>query len=432
MRGGVGVLLSAGRQAQKACTTFGNSELRTQNFQNPFMKFDSDAFISYAHLDNQELSRVAKAGSRTSIARSKSASASCSASSRDIWRDPKLQGNDFFADTLDRAAAARGGARGRRVAALRQVRVDPPGARPSSGRRAQEQGGVRVGDKARVFKVLKTPVPLEQQPAELQRLLGYEFFRIDPETGKVRELDEVFGPEAQRDFWMKLDDLAHDLSRELLESSIERMAPTPAPRRATREGRSWPTRPATCGSARDAIRRDLQQQGYTCCPSRPLPMARRRSRGVRPGEDLSRCKLSIHLVGQDLQPRARRGVSDRWSEIQNELAIERGDRRLSAPAVDPAGLRVDDERQQKFIESHAHRLAHTRGRRPARDLARRVAHQCSRARSTAMKQPAGPRGRGRGRRPTMALVRASISSTISATATRCRRGPTSCSTQASR
>ena len=69
-----------------------------------------------------------------------------------------------------------------------------------------------VDGRSRVFKVVKTPVPLEAQPAELQKMLGYEFYRIDPETGRVRELDQVFGPEAQRDFWMKIDDVAHDLS----------------------------------------------------------------------------------------------------------------------------------------------------------------------------------------------------------------------------
>ena len=47
-------------------------------------------------------------------------------------------------------------------------------------------------------------------PPELKSLLGYEFFTVHPETGRVRGLDEIFGPEAQREFWIKLDDLAHE------------------------------------------------------------------------------------------------------------------------------------------------------------------------------------------------------------------------------
>ena len=82
---------------------------------------------------------------------------------------------------------------------------------PSSVARAKTQGGLHIQDKARLFKVLKTPVPLQQLPAELQAVIGYEFFKVDPESGRVRELDEIFGPEAERDFWLKLDDLAHDM-----------------------------------------------------------------------------------------------------------------------------------------------------------------------------------------------------------------------------
>ena len=76
---------------------------------------------------------------------------------------------------------------------------------------AQSQGGTRVRDRSRIFKVLKSPVPTASQPRELQSLLGYEFFTLDPESGKVREFSEAFGPEAQRVYWLKLDDLARDL-----------------------------------------------------------------------------------------------------------------------------------------------------------------------------------------------------------------------------
>jgi len=80
---------------------------------------------------------------------------------------------------------------------------------------ANRHGGLALGTQSRLFKLLKTPVPLEQTPPLLRGLLGYEFFKIDPETGRVRELDEVFGPEAQREFWLRLDDLAHDIASTL-------------------------------------------------------------------------------------------------------------------------------------------------------------------------------------------------------------------------
>jgi hypothetical protein len=80
---------------------------------------------------------------------------------------------------------------------------------------ANEQGGLRVGDTTRVLKVMKSPVALEDQPSVLQTVLGYEFFSVDPDTSQVREFDRVLGPEAERDFWLRLDDLAQDLIRSL-------------------------------------------------------------------------------------------------------------------------------------------------------------------------------------------------------------------------
>ena len=139
-----------------------------------------------------------------------------------IWRDPKLKGNDHFADTLVERLS--------RVAILVTV-VSPRYVKSDWARKeldafwhaAETQGGVRFHDKLRVFKVLKTPVPFEKHPLELQTLLGYEFFKVDPEAGRVREMDEIFGPEAQRDFWLKLDDLAHDICNllEMLEAPAE-------------------------------------------------------------------------------------------------------------------------------------------------------------------------------------------------------------------
>ena len=51
--------------------------------------------------------------------------------------------------------------------------------------------------------------------------------RRPPELGRVRELDEVFGSEAQRQFLLKLDDLAHDIV-----STVEHYRQNTAPPRA--------------------------------------------------------------------------------------------------------------------------------------------------------------------------------------------------------
>jgi len=78
---------------------------------------------------------------------------------------------------------------------------------------AAEREGYRIGDKARIFKVVKTPVPLENHPAELQPFLGYEFTSSIRSLGRPRELAQAYGPEAERQLLVRLDDLAYDISK---------------------------------------------------------------------------------------------------------------------------------------------------------------------------------------------------------------------------
>lgn len=326
------------------------------------MDFEGEAFISYAHLDNVELVE----GRRGWVANLHRALevrvAQLLGKPPSIWRDPKLSGNDVFADILLE--------RLKHVAVLVTV-ISPRYLKSEWTLRelsefwhaAEAQGGVNVGSKARVFKVLKTPVPLEKTPPELRGLIGYDFFRIDPDTGKVRELDEVFGPDAQRDFWIKLDDLAHDIV-EILEVLEDGTPPAAAAATAAAKAAVAPTATsasATAGAVylaettadlreqRDALKRDLQQQGYTVLPDHPMPyIVDEAQAAIR--EDLARCRMSIHPIGRkySLVPE---GGTESLIEIQHELATERAMQGgFSRLLWIPDGLQVDDERQRQVIE----------------------------------------------------------------------------------
>ena len=311
------------------------------------MNFEGDAFISYAHLDNVELIEGGK-GWVTNLHRALEVRvAQLLGKPSHIWRDPKLDGNDIFEDALVK--------RLRDVAALISV-VSPRYVKSEWARRelaefwkaAEEQGGVCFHDKARIFKVLKTPVPIETTPPELQSLLGYEFFRVDPDTGRIHELDEVFGSEAQREFWIRLDDLAHDICcmLEVLEGSHAAIGTVDligAPAIFLAETTS------DLREQREAIKRDLRQHGYTVLPARTLPMVESELRAIL-RSDLARCRMSIHLVGRSYSfvPEAS---SQSLLEIQNDLAIERGGQGgFSRLLWIPPGLQVKDERQQRVIE----------------------------------------------------------------------------------
>jgi TIR domain len=311
------------------------------------MKYDGDAFISYAHLDNVGLAEGHKGWVEGLQRALEIRVGQLLGKHTEIWWDPKLQGNDVFAETLVE--------RLRRVAALISV-VSPRYVRSEWGRRelvafvqaAQEQGGLNIGDKSRLFKVLKTPVPLEEHPPELQTLLGYEFFRTDPATGKVRELNEIFGPEAERDFWLRLDDLAHDVSR-LLEVLEDLAAETPKTTSADDAAIFLAETTADLREPREAIKRDLEQHGHTVLPARPLPLsAAELETSVR--ADLARCRMSIHMIGRNysLVPE---GAVKSVLELQEDLAVAHATTgRLTRLIWFPPGLEVIDERQRAFVQ----------------------------------------------------------------------------------
>ena len=91
---------------------------------------------------------------------------------------------------------------------------------------AEQSGGIHVENKSRIFKVIKTPIPLKEHPVEIQGLLGYEFFHRDPETQRFFEFNRVLGRDIEHKFWAKLEDFALDI-RSLLEMIRDRPVASP-------------------------------------------------------------------------------------------------------------------------------------------------------------------------------------------------------------
>lgn len=314
------------------------------------MHFEGDAFISYAHLDNVELVEGRKGWVANFHRALEVRVGQLLGKAPQIWRDPKLHGNDLFSEMLmDRL---------RHVAVLVTV-VSPRYLKSEWTLRefrefwsaAETQGGIRVVDKSRVFKVLKTPVPLERMPPELQALLGYEFFKIDPGTGKIRELDEVFGPEAQREFWIRLDDLAHDICNliETLEHPEQRPVGGVHPITATQDVIFLAETTSDLTEQREALKRDLQQHGHVVLPNRMIPATAPEAAAVI-RQDLANSRMSIHLVGKDYSP-GPDGLLESLIEIQHELATERSRTGgFSRLLWIPKGLEIEDDRQRKVIE----------------------------------------------------------------------------------
>jgi len=308
--------------------------------------FEHDFLISYAHIDDQALVD-GQSGWVSQLHRLLEIRVGqLMGQTPKIWRDPKLQGNDYFADTITERLP--------RIAAL--VSVFSPRYVQSEWcnrelkefcRAAEQSGGVRIHDKARIFKVVKTPVNLEKQPDEVKPMLGYEFFVYDAESGRPRELAPAYGPGSDRAFLVKLDDLAYDITQllELLQDNGTATAPA-----AETKGTVFLAETTfELREEREAIKRDLIRNGYEVLPDRPLPLiAPEVAAAAR--EQLARSSVSIHLVGKNYGVVPEGGVKS-LPEIQQALASERGSSGGLAGIIWIApGLEIDDERQRAFVD----------------------------------------------------------------------------------
>ena len=313
--------------------------------------FEDDLFISYAHIDNQPLAEGLKGWVETFHERLKIRLEQLTGETARIWRDRKLQGNDIFAETL----VARLSKVAILVVVLSPRYVKSEWCLKELGEFcncAESGAGLNLGDKSRVFKVVKTHVPLAEHPAPVRDLLGYEFFEYDAERGRAKEFNPEVVPQRDIRYWEKLDDLAYDI-KQLIETM--RDADGPAPPTAP----SAPTA-ASAGKTvylaetvfelrqeRDLIKRELQQHGHVVLPEVELPLS-----GAALAETVRDClrrsDLSIHLVGGNygvIPEEENRSLVEIQCELAGEAAL--GLRRI---VWMPVGLEPRDERQRRFID----------------------------------------------------------------------------------
>src|SRR3974390_747392 len=164
------------------------------------MKFDPEVFISYSHLDDEPFipgRRWVTEFHRALLVRVRQ---KLGDKEFEIFRDPELQGNDDFSERLCNVL--------HRTGVL--VPVVSPGYVNSEWTRrelaefldaASKSGGVKIGDRARLFQGVKPPVPDDEQPPELDPFLGYEFF--DRRANRAYEFDAD-----DKACWAKVDDMA--------------------------------------------------------------------------------------------------------------------------------------------------------------------------------------------------------------------------------
>lgn len=172
---------------------------------------------------------------------------------------------------------------------------------------------------SRVFKVLKSPLTLQEQPPRLRDSLGYEMYQLDDETGAIKEYIDFFSPEAEKQYWMKMVDLAYDIHEALivLKEGDKR---TEVKNLFKRKTIYLAETGYDLAIQRNIIKRELIRHGYVVLPNHTLPTRQDElERSVR--KDLEECSLSIHLMGTsygEIPEGGERSVVD----LENKLAAE--------------------------------------------------------------------------------------------------------------
>jgi hypothetical protein len=293
------------------------------------MNFEQNLFISYAHIDDQPLTPGEKGWITRFHATLKAILSMRMGRDAKIWRDEKLQGNDVFSSEI--------------VAQFKQsailVSIVTPRYLHSEWctrearefcQSAEQSGGLVVGNKSRVFKVIKTPVDAEESdslPAHMKNLLGFEFFAY--KDGAPLELDPDYGPEYSQLYKQKVAILAQDIAQLLKTLQAEGGASKSNDKDVQSESRA-PSKPAVylaeCSydrkPARELLEGELKRLGYPVLPDKRLPQDE--AEYVSAVESLlARCALSIHLVGEKYGTVPDGPTDKSVSILQNELAVVR-------------------------------------------------------------------------------------------------------------
>lgn len=323
------------------------------------MKFERDIFISYTHVDNKSLAEGQDGWISTFHRGLEIRLEQLRGTPIDIWRDIKLQGNDALDESIFKQFP--------NLALLVSV-LSPRYIQSTWCTRelacfletAEARGGVNVCGTTRIFKVIKTFLEADKHPPGLQDLLGYQFFDVDA-AGRPREFNKIYGPESERKFWAKLEDLAYDIHQTLnvLEALPEgQTQANPAPVSAlesTVNGKVIYLAETTpdLSVEREKLRRELEQAGHRVLPDQPLPNPPNFEPAVC--AHLSQAALSVHLLSSypaaptaaPTQEQIYRQLAMVRSRDQVDLANQYGQERRDFSRIlwmppDAGGLDMDE------------------------------------------------------------------------------------------
>jgi hypothetical protein len=308
-----------------------------------------DVFISYAHIDNQSLVEGEKGWVDQFHYALEVRLKQLMHKQARIWRDPEIEGNRIFDEALTN--------RIRETPVLLSI-FSPNYFDSDWCQRELNQfldvapldGSGRIGELARVFKVIKTPVPRTTHHESLQKLLGYEFHGVDSSTNREREFSRDTREASSLKYWNKLEDLAQDICQVL--KMMKEGGKDDKPSHSEQDTRNVVFLAETTVDRRDDrdnVQRELEGQGYAVLPKQPLPTEGQHLRKEVEGIMAQAC-VSVHLIGERFGM-VPEGESKSVIEIQHELALEGSQQDRHCLIWLPPKLQTKEERQAEFVQT---------------------------------------------------------------------------------
>ncbi len=213
---------------------------------------------------------------------------------------------------------------------------------------AKNHGTLKVDNKWRILKVVKTPVPPEQCPPEIEGILGYDFFEV-VQDGHFREFILDKRSPNYYQFLERFEDVAQDLSQLIRSFKAGKLQTETASSKeavsATPEISVYLAKTTSdLNPVRDNIRRNLEMHGYRVLPEAELPLDSRFRDVVK--ENLQNCHLAIVLAS------GKYGMVPEDEEhsvpnLQYELCMESN---LPCLIWIPEDMTIEDTRQKAFLD----------------------------------------------------------------------------------
>ena len=235
---------------------------------------------------------------------------------------------------------------------------------------AEENGGISIENKSRIFKVIKTPVKRDEQPEKIREILGYEFYIKDSASGRFKEFGRLFGQEIEQAYWAKLNDVAYDIAL-LIEKLNDAATGKTNGSQAETKTRSYNAGISTDATENakkkiyladtsyelreyhESLKRELEDSGFMVLPNKNLTLVA----DIYKSEVeafMNDCMLSIHLIGASygLVPE---GTDQSVIMLQNEMAAKQSAARsLNRLIWMPPATKPEEAKQHDFIDQLKH------------------------------------------------------------------------------